>query len=646
MPNVTVTVPAPSRFGSSHADVVVENGIDYSQDLASSAFTGAQDILDELVDIDKQVTEIPQISALLGNVTATVSGFVKPVSPVEPEITTKFPIAPADAVLKDVDEFTIDDVPLFTTEEPDIREITPVTRFDKSAPVIGDLPNRTNAIPDKPNTDLPTKKPLRAITLPTPPNTIIVDFKGAIPGELDPAPDANFTYNEDAYSSTLLSTLNTALLNQVNHIASTGLNSDIEDQIWNRGRERTTEVMLGQIIQVKRAVSASGWPQPIGAEIEAISKAGQNADDADITESRNIAIAQAELELKNFQFAFSQAIVLEGQLINHNDQVANRALDAAKYAIQAAIDLYSLKVAYFNANIELYKAQAQVYRDKIQAELIKLEVYKTELEGQKLISELNSQDIANYRAQIDAVLAVYELYKSELESVKILLEQDALTLQQFESRIKGFAEEIKAKSLEYEGYKSELSGENIKVQMHDTLANAFGKKIDGFRSVVDARKTKQDADIMVRQTIPLEQLKVRAGVYKSGVDGESKRVDSLNNIYKTRADVFDIKTKGETARVDGEVKVQEQEISWLEIQANVEIESLKGNISAMLAKLELLAGSKEAIARIQSQLAASFGSSVNYSAGISNNRSQSWANNVTASQSASVGETWTHSDKE
>jgi hypothetical protein len=601
------------------AGTAVEKGISKAQLLASEAFEEAQLLINSLSGTGNQLLGIPQIQASLGDVTATVSDFVRPDTPDRPEgLTPNFPDAPPDVTLFAVPSFSIDDIPQFEGETPVINEVAPVARFAEVAPDSPTLPDRTGSIPDVPSKDgLPDPVELRNLTLPEAPDVLVVNFEGAVPEILEAAPNANFDYTEEAYDSTLLSALNAKLLDQVNHIKSTGLNPEIEQQLWDRARERTTAVMDDEIIQISRSISAAGWDEPIGEEHEAIERARQGKISADVAESREIAIKQADLELQNFQFAFGQSVALEGQLINHADNVANRALDAAKYVIEAAINLYELKVNYFNANVELYKTQASVYSDRIRAELTKVEVYKAELEGQKLISELNAQDIENYTSQIQAVVSLFDLYKTELEGVKILLEQDSLTLEVYESEIKGYAEKVRAKSLEYEGYKTQLSGEQIKVEMYKGFADAFESKINGFKSVVDAKVSKLDADIKVNQEIPLEQTKVLNEVFQSQVKAESARLSSLTEVYKSDAEVFDTETKGETARVDAEVKVQAQEIEHLKAAATINLDSLKANVSVLLKKIELLMNAQKTAAQVEAQLASSFGSAVNLSAGIS-----------------------------
>jgi len=572
--------------------------------------------LDYLQDVLAQITNLPAITgAILPPIVNQVDPYIVQVKPDRAVIDAVYPNAPPDAVLGAVADLVIDDVPVLSTAEPVFNPVAPPTKFTKSAPVATAIPDRT--FPDAPGYTLPTVPVARVLTLPTAPSLLTVNFEGILPTALASPPNVDFVFTEQDYQSMLLDGLNDKLLNLVLNTQQTGLSPAIEQQIWDRGRERTAAVTQGAIDNIDRMFARSGWTLPQGDQVRSIYKAQEQQTAEDIAESRSIAIAQADLEQKNFQFAFTQALGLETQLINLHNSTQQRAFDAAKYLIEAAISLYQVQVAYFNGNVTLYTAQAQVYRDRIQGELVKLEIYKTELEGQKLINELNAQDVVRYTAQIEAVVAIFGLYKDELEAVKIQIEADGLKVQQFEANIRAFAEEIHAKALEYDGYKTELSGEEIKATTYKAVVEGFGKRIDAFTSVTDARVKKLDSDIKVNIDTPLKILAQQTEVYKTQTQAKTAEIEGLTTIYKTDAEVYDISVKGEGTRINAQVSVQEAEINYNTKQAELAIEVAKANITTMLAQKELSIGTIKAIAQLLSQLVAAYGSTVNLSAGIS-----------------------------
>lgn len=789
-------LPPPSN--SAFVQTIVTDGIDVNQSKSEQAVSTVTALIDSMQGLLTSIGAIPQIVTELGNVTATVDAYVRPTPPVRPSIDTtfaspgalapvlpnfqpigslqainpqfappparatitahfpgapqtlatqpNFPAAPADVSLGSVSELVIDAVPQLSAAEPQLNTITAPAKFTKAAPTLATLPDRQ--YPDKPSQQLPAAPGLRTLTLPAAPTLLDIGFTGILPTPLDLPPDVDFTFTERDYQSLLVNELQDRLLSLVLNTAQTGLNPAIEQQIWDRARERTAALTKGLVDSITRQFARSGWTLPSGDQAERVLQAMETGVEADITESRSIATAQADLEQKNFQFAFTQALTLEGALLNYHNNVEQRAFESAKYVIEAAINLYQIKAAYFNAGVTLYTAQSQVYRDRLQAELAKLELYKAQLEGQKLIGELNRQDLDNYRAQIDAVIAIYGLYKDELEAVKTQLEGDGLKVQAFEATVRAFAEELHAKSLEYDGYKAELSAEEIKAKHYETLVNAFGKRIDAFASVNDARVKKLDADVKINLEVPLQiaeqqiklfaakvdseaqrlqssnglnetlaklyatsvtaeeaRVKSEALVYGTDVDaykatneGEASRLEALNatnktiteehqirteaeskrlqaltdnnnsqaeiykttvqaktaqigaltDLYKGDAQVFGTLVDSEGTRVNAQVNIQKQQIDYLVQRANVMIEAMKANIATFLSQKELVLGTLKTITQVQAQLAASFGSAINYSAGISASGNESFSNANTSSMSQSSSDSrsdvTTHSD--
>jgi hypothetical protein len=615
------------------ASDIVLDGWNSSTKYTNTTFTTAIDFINNIADISDQVGNVPIIDEELGQVTSVVSDFQKPDKPETLDIVANFPSVDTTVDLTPVESLVVPASPVLDAEAPTIREISAPSSFNKTAPTAPTLPTRQ--YPDSPTESLPSVPALRDLILPDAPSMIDIAFTGSLPAALESAPSATFRFTESDYASTLLDKINERLLLFISGF-STGLSPDVEQQIWDRARRRTSIAVRRLKAQNERYWSAAGWDMPGGDIQNKNYEAEQEAVNQDITESRSIAIAQADLEQKNLQFSFTTATQIETILIQHADTVQQRAFEAAKYAIQAAIELYGLRVTEFNANIEAYKAQAQVYRDRIQGELAKVELYKAQLDGQKLIGDLNQQDIAIYREQINAVLAVYELYKSKLEAVKTQLQGDELLLNQFESQIKSFDAEIKAKSLEYDNFKIQNDVELTKNEVYKSRVAAYSEQVNAFKSLIDARKTKQDADIEVNQRIPLEVFKQKSESLKTLVQAESERIKSLTETAKVRSEIYDTETKAESARIQAEVSVQENEIRKLIAQSNIKIESLKANVASFLATMELLSDAAKAGAQVASQLAAASLSSVNLSASISESDSNSTSNSISNSSSSSV----------
>lgn len=747
-----------------------------------TTFTDAQDAINDITALLDTLGSVQAIPTELGTLSSVIDAFAEPTEPTRPDIDTTyqprpdlldvtpreivkgqlvginpefeaapirpntsfnapdepsfavvdtsiFPAEPTDATLGSVSSLVIDDMPELTATEPAVRDIAAPTPLARSAPTRDALPDRV--MPGEPGYVLPTTKALRELTLPTAPTPLTFDFEGVLPAALDAPPSAEFAFAETPYSSTLLSQLQGTLLDLVQNVRQTGLSQAVKQQKFDALREKTDALTAGLIENIQRMYMRSGHELAAGDEAEAVFRAQEQAMIQEASDYRAIEIADAELEQKNLHMAISSVLNLEGQLIGYHNNVQQRAFDAAKYAVQAAIDLFQVKVAYFNAGVVIYEAQSRVFAERIRAEISKIELYKGQLEGQKLIGDLNRQDIDNYKAQLDGVLALFKLYETRLEAVKVQMQGDELKLRQYEGDIRAFAEEIRAKSLEYEGYKSELSGEQIKVDIFNGSVNAYGKRVDAMKTIVDARAIKQNADFKIAYDIPLQQLKQRTDVFvaKTGAaaerlkatnalnevlqklfqvraDIEKTRVTSENEIYKTEVeavknindakaeelralnetnkntvDIYEIDanveatrqksltennnsrvqtykvttdaktaeiqgktqvystdaqvhatvTKARETKVNAQVAIQEQELKRLVAEADTRIKAMQANVAQFLGQKDLMVNALKAIAQVQSQLAAAYGSAINYGGNIGYNHTESASRNANIS---------------
>ena len=82
--------------------------------------------------------------------------------------------------------------------------------------------------------------------------------------------------------------------------------------------------------------------------------------------------------------------------------------------------------------LEIYKTYAAAFESRVRAELAKAEIFKTELDGQRLI-EFNLQKVELYKAQLAGINTAVDVYRAELDAVKTQVEADGLQIQNFKS---------------------------------------------------------------------------------------------------------------------------------------------------------------------------------------------------------------------
>jgi len=567
---------------------------------------------------------------------------VAPLIPGAPTVSTatsynvpdSFVYTPVDITFAPVESIALDDTPTFEVPEWLSSPVFPnkPVPFTKNAPVATALLDRS--LPEKPTYVLPDAPTMQTLVLPPAPELLSITFTGVLPAELIAPPEVEFNFSEVEYESVLTTDLKNRLRDMVLNSRQTGLTPAIEQQLWDQSRERTRSAARGTIDQINRQFARSGWLLPQGDQIERIFQAQEILAEADITESRSIATAQAELEQKNMQFAITQGLALEGQLMTLHNQMTQRAFDAQKFLLESAIAMYQAHIAMFNAGVALYTAQAQVYRDRIQAELAKIEVYKAELEGQKLLGDINTQGVANYTARIQAVVAIFGLYKDELEAVKILLQGDELKLKQFEAGVRVYSEELRAKSLEYEGYKTEIAGEDLKIKALAGLADVFGKRVQAFTGVTDSKLKKMEADIKINYEVPLQVMNTNVAVYKAEVEAQAAVLQARSEKYKSEVTMFAATSQADVSRFKAQV---DQAVG---MGANA-VGLSRAASERAVAMTNIQVTSMTAAAQVQAQITAAYASQIN----ISTSESNSTSSSSQTSGSISNSEIHTYSEK-
>ena len=589
----------------------IDEAVAYRDSILEQLFLQLQDLNADLENLD-----FPELTAEMGTPSESIPPIgTLPTSPTAPTFPTDFPAPPAAIDVGTVNPITIDNPPTLTAEQPVIDDVVPPDPFTELAPTGPTVPDRSTPLP--PDYVLPVVPTLRDLLLPDAPIIIDLNFEGTLPEDLGPPPDVDFSFTEAEYQSILNDAMRDRLLELVLNVRQTGLSEAVQAQIWGVARERTAAEAQRRIDTVTRRFAGAGWMMPQGDEAMLIKMAEDAAITDDITESRNIAIETARLEQANFQFAFTNALQLESQWMTLHNNTQQRAFEAAKYAVQAAIDLYQIRVSYFNAGIALYTAQADVYGRRIQAELAKVEIYKAQLEGQKLIGELNKLDVDIYKTQIDAVVALFELYKAELEGVKVNLQNDGLKIQNFEAEIRAYAEKIRAKSLEYDGYKAQLEGENIKATIYNSLVNAFKAEVDAYVGTAEVKLKQLDSEIKVNLEVPLETMKANTEIYKAQMEGKVSQIESIAKVYETQGDVY--KSQAETVGIIQTVYIEkykaELDFLYKDLQAKINI--FEANLRSAVAESTLLIETQKSETQLKAQIAAAIGGAVNFSTSLS-----------------------------
>jgi hypothetical protein len=379
------------------------------------------------------------------------------------------PPAPPPLNLGDVSPPPYDLVPPLLIDVPlpdpfDLPVPAPLELADVGAPV-------------EPDFTLPPVPDLVALALPDAPTFEVPTFTDDAPAPILP-PELEFTWAEIEYQSDLLADLNGRLLGLVNG-AWSALPLEVEQRIWDKSVDEAAAAGARGFDEASAQVAARGFNLP-GGELARLLQGAVNAGiEHDRDASRELMVAQARMQVSNFAFAFANAMQLEGHLIALYNQVQQRALDAARYRIEAAMQLFDARVNLYQADVQAFGAKAEVFKARLTAVLSRLDLYKAELEAVKARGQLNVQLAQQYTAQVDGVKALAEVYRARVSAVSLAVANNKNRTELYKSQVEGAAARAKGSALAVQGYLAQLQNEHAKLDL-------FGAEVAGYTSQIQA----------------------------------------------------------------------------------------------------------------------------------------------------------------
>lgn len=338
----------------------------------------------------------------------------------------------------------------------------PIEVDEPSAPNISQLVDNT-ALPDTeaiviPNlpadadTVLPDKIILEDIALPDNINVKIIELDPSLEFPVDTMVDSSvsaFDYTELEYQSDLLEAIRAKFLAEVEE-GTIGLTPEVEEAIYTLRDERDEEKFDDGLTAIKDEWSQNLFSLPNGSLQAAIDDHYREYFLHKLDKAREIQVKQFDLTLANTHFTLTTAVNLEGQLLQHADNVANRALDAAKSVVNLGIALFNVQLQRYQSALEAYRTGVQVYVEQLRAEGYKIQNYTAQMQGAKVKADVQGQRISNYKAQISAVSEIYNNYKIQVEAAGIKANVEAEKLRAFQIKIEAEVDKVRSLVAVYE----------------------------------------------------------------------------------------------------------------------------------------------------------------------------------------------------
>ena len=399
-------------------------------------------------------------------------------------------------------------IPQFTGEAPTLSFGVAPTPF-------------TGTIPDPPVTNLDFTYPTVAITLPTPPALMTLDtvnfptlviptFDAKVPAftAVEPGP---FNYiPETQYTSQLLTDLENELDLAITTGEYTTLNKQVQQALWDAGREREYRQQAAALAELNRMESL-GYAFPPGVFVDARIKIQTETNYTIAGLSRDIMTKQAELQLENISKAREEAVKLEYRLIQYANETAQRTFEAAKYATESGIALYNAQVQSYTASLDGYKTQAMVYETQIKGIMAQVQVLQAQIEYEKTKADINTSIVKQYEVEVQAAEAVLQIYKTQVEIIQTQANVEKIKVDIYGAEIQAFVGQINAYTAEVQGYKASIEAQA-------TIEQAFKTEVDAYTAEVQANVAQINARVAVFHS-QVEAFQAQLSGYDSAIKG-------------------------------------------------------------------------------------------------------------------------------
>lgn len=504
--------------------------------------------------------------------------------------------------------------PLFDAEELVITLPTVPTTDEVSKPEKSEI-DLSHEFPLEPNTALPEEIILEPIVIPEVPTIVFPEFEGSVDLSQIQPPSNSFYFNEDPFSDELLDKVKSELL--IRLAGGTGLAENVERGIWDRGKDResrTLELSKQEII----SKLSRGFSRPTGSLMAAIDRAVQESHGKIVELSREVMIKQAELEQENIKNSIQQTIVLEDILLREHNNVQQRSFEVAKVMQDIAIQVYTATLSKYNLEVELYKTDAAVFDTLVKQELSKLEVFKTEVEAQSLISDINKNYVDIYNSRVEGIKTTVESYGISVQAVSEKLKAEAIKIEAFKSEIEAYTSEIQANTEKYKQYSSQVEAESVKADINETRVKSYASKVQAYATEQSAN------DASAKIHIEQESLKLNAYLtklekYLKELQVEQMNYQTLSDNYKNKVQAYSAKSNKYVA--DAEVRVKQFQAGIQENQYNMSrgLELIKLSSELVRAENSTRVEALKAAGSVHAQLASSALNAINVSASTNSN---------------------------
>lgn len=534
---------------------------------------------------------------------------------VAPVITPVFPTGPsapaqvgATAPTLQPIAWTSPAIPAAFTQALNVDGLMPAP-FDDSPPTLSFpvAPVFSETAPDAPGVNISYVDPGLNVQLPTAPELLslnVVTFSGLNMPTIDPNAIPQLTlvapsireYTPGAlYTSNLLTDLRSYLDNIILN-GGTGLNSDVENAMWDREREREARSRADALKELDR-MEELGFMLPPGAYLDARIKITTESDATNRGSSREIAIKQAELAYQSIQNALARSVELESKSMDYSNAVEQRLFEATRYATEAGVQIYNAQVQAYAAYLDAYKTKVQIYTAQVQAQLALVDVYKAEIQAELAKAQINQTAVESYKAQVEAALSAVEIYKAQIAGIQTKAEIEKIKIDMYGEQVRAYAAKVNAYTAGVEGYRATIQAEGVKEDIYKT-------QVDAYSSLVGAAAKEIDARIAAYRG-SLDAWIAQWEGYKAQIAGEASKAQAISAVNQSTTEEYKAEVQAVTSFNEVMTKQWQAVLDQNQRISDIALNAAKANAEMYVTTRSLAVDAAKVGAQVSAQVAAS-----------------------------------------
>ena len=388
-----------------------------------------------------------------------------------------------------------------------------------------------------------------------------------------------------------------------------GFDEEQEQALYDRARGRSRKAARDATNQSFHEVALRGFTLPTGVLLAGLDKGQQEEASKNAETAMDIVVKQADLMQKNTHFALQMAAELRTSVRNAGLQYAQtlvnvngQAADYAKEMSNILVSAYKAERDYYQQFLNYMQTLSAQYELELKASLAQIDIYTAEMQGIKVESDVQRNQVAIYSEQINAEKLKISFYAEQLNAIAQEIKNRSLVLDIYRTDVQAYATKADAKKSEaavYEavvrGQEGELRAELAKLDGYKAEVDAYGARVNAYaaevnakvganRSIVEAYKGEIQAYVAQADVTKITA-QTELSAYQAGLEAYKAQVEESLTTTKIQAeaDITNMKLQAESNIAEFEANIKTNESFIRHVDARDSIAVAAGRSYASMA---------------------------------------------------------------